>query len=332
MEREKMENGIYVKRLSKQFKVHEREPGFKGAWRSLFNRKFRLVEAVDDISFSIEPGEIVGFLGPNGAGKTTTMKMLTGLLFPTSGTLKVGGYVPFEQKAAFKRRITLVMGQKSQLIWDLPASETFLVNQAIYEIPDDRLKKMLGELTDLLDLSPLLKKPVRNLSLGERMKCELAAALLHQPDIIFLDEPTIGLDVNMQEAVRRFIKQYNERFHATVMLTSHYMADVTALCKRVIIINHGKILFDGELGSLATTMAPYKVAKLVLSEPVPQERLEAYGEVLCSDYPQVSIKVDRKEVSGRSAQILAELPVQDFTVEDPPMEDVIGLAFERAGT
>ncbi|ARU61950.1 ABC transporter [Tumebacillus avium] len=324
-------NGITVEHLSKHFKVHEREAGLSGAWRSLFNRKFRMVEAVDDISFTIQPGEIVGFLGPNGAGKTTTMKMLTGLLYPTAGKIEVGGFVPFEQKADFKRRITLVMGQKSQLIWDLPASETFLVNQAIYEIPDDQFQEILGELTDLLDLTPLLKKPVRNLSLGERMKCELAASLLHRPDIVFLDEPTIGLDVNMQEAVRKFIQQYNERFNATFLLTSHYMADVTALCKRVIIINHGKLLFDGDLGRLATDLAPYKVAKLVLSEQVPHSVLENFGEVLQSDNLQVSIKLPRADVSALSAQILAQLPVQDFTVEDPSMEDVIGLAFERSG-
>ncbi|MCX7572131.1 ATP-binding cassette domain-containing protein [Tumebacillus sp. DT12] len=322
-----MQNGIHVEHLSKHFKVHEREAGMGGAWRSLFRRQFRTVTAVDEISFHIEPGEIVGFLGPNGAGKTTTMKMLSGLLHPTSGELLVGGYKPFQQKAAFKKRITLVMGQKSQLIWDIPAMETFLVNQAIYEIPDAQFKETVGELIDLLELEPLLKKPVRNLSLGERMKCELAASLLHRPEIIFLDEPTIGLDVNMQETVRRFIKAYNERFNATVLLTSHYMADVTALCKRVIIINHGKILFDGDLAALVQNLAPYKVAKLTLSAPVEREHLQTYGEILHVEYPEVSVKLPRADVSGASAKILAELPVQDFTVEDPPMEDVIGLAF-----
>jgi ABC-2 type transport system ATP-binding protein len=324
-----MSNGIQVEHLSKHFTVHEREAGFRGAMSSLFKRKYRKVEAVDDVSFAIEPGEIVGFLGPNGAGKTTTMKMLTGLLYPTSGQIQVGGYVPYEQKAAFKKRIALVMGQKSQLIWDIPAMESFLVNQAIYEIPDDQFRETTGELIELLDLTPLLKKPVRNLSLGERMKCELAASLLHRPEIIFLDEPTIGLDVNMQETVRQFIKRYNERFNATVLLTSHYMADVTALCKRVIIINHGKILFDGGLESLVNTLAPYKVAKLVLSQPVDADELTQFGEVLHYEYPQVSLNLTRSEVSSRSARILAELPVQDFTVEDPPMEDVIGLAFAR---
>lgn len=329
MEHAAKSRGVYVEGLSKEFRVHEREAGFASAVRSLFKRKFRTVRAVDDISFTIEPGEMVGFLGPNGAGKTTTMKMLTGLLYPSGGEVRVGGYVPFEQKAAFKKKITLVMGQKSQLIWDVPASESFLVNKAVYEIPDEPYNEMLGELTDLLDLGPLLKKPVRNLSLGERMKCELAASLLHRPELIFLDEPTIGLDVNMQEAVRRFIKAYNERFNASVLLTSHYMADVTALCKRVIIINHGKILFDGDLASLVNTLAPYKEAKLVLSEPVGKEVLERFGEVLHYEYPQASIKVSRSEVSSVAAALLAHLPVQDFTIEDPPMEDVIALAFAR---
>lgn len=322
-------NGIYVEHLSKHFKVHEREAGFAGAMRSFFKRQFRTVEAVQDISLRIEPGEIVGFLGPNGAGKTTTMKMLTGLLYPTGGTINVGGYVPFEQKADFKKRITLVMGQKSQLIWDVPAGETFLVNQAVYEIPDAQFKKTVGELTDLLELGSLLKKPVRNLSLGERMKCELAAALLHRPDIIFLDEPTIGLDVNMQETVRKFIQEYNEMYNATVLLTSHYMADVTALCKRVVIINHGKILFDGDLANLVNTIAPYKVAKLVLSEPVDRGLVDRFGEVQHFDHLQVTIQLPRSAVSARSAEILASLPVQDFTIEDPPMEDVISMAFAR---
>jgi len=324
-----MDNRIVVDQLTKHFRVHEREAGLGGAVRSLFKRTFRTVEAVTDISLTIEPGEIVGFLGPNGAGKTTTMKMLTGLLHPTRGTVNVGGYVPYEQRAAFKKRITLVMGQKSQLIWDIPAMETFLVNQAIYEIPEAQFRETVDELTDLLELAPLLRKPVRNLSLGERMKCELAASLLHRPDIIFLDEPTIGLDVNMQETVRQFIHAYNERFNATVLLTSHYMADVTALCKRVIIINHGTILFDGQLERLVNDLAPYKVAKLVLSEPVTASRLSEYGDIMHHVHPQVTIKVNRSDVSAQSARMLAELPVQDFTIEDPPMEDVISLAFAR---
>ncbi|KEO81681.1 ABC transporter [Tumebacillus flagellatus] len=316
-----------VKELTKNFKVHEREAGLRGALHSLMKRSFRTVTAVDSISFGIEPGEIVGFLGPNGAGKTTTMKMLSGLLHPSGGTIDVGGYVPFQQKEAFKKRITLVMGQKSQLIWDIPAAETFLINQAIYEIPDAQYRETVGELTDLLDLEPLLKKPVRTLSLGERMKCELAASLLHRPEIIFLDEPTIGLDVNMQETVRRFIKAYNERFNATILLTSHYMADVTALCKRVIIINHGRILFDGDLNQLVSTHAPFKVAKLVFSKQVEEVDLDRYGTLLHYEYPQASIQIPREEVSQQASRMLADLPVQDFTIEDPPMEDVIGMAF-----
>lgn len=324
-----MTGGIYVEHLNKFFKVHERESGFRDAIRSLFNRQFRHVKAVENISFQIEPGEIVGFLGPNGAGKTTTMKVLTGLLYPTSGTVQVAGHVPHHHETAYKKKFSLVMGQKSQLIWDLPPMETFLVNKVIYEISDEQFQATLDELVALLELEPLLKKPVRQLSLGERMKCELAASLIHKPQLLFLDEPTIGLDVNMQETIRRFIKDYNEKYNATILLTSHYMADVVALCKRVIIINRGQILYDGELEELVERYAPYKVANLVLRQPVAETDLRQYGELLSYEYPRVSLRLPRVEVSARSAQILSALPIQDFTIEDPPMEDVISLAFER---
>ncbi|MFC4766145.1 ABC transporter ATP-binding protein [Effusibacillus consociatus] len=324
-----MTEGIRVEQLSKFFRVHEREAGFRGAVQSLFRRQYRLVKAIEDISFHIEPGEIVGFLGPNGAGKTTTMKVLTGLLYPTSGTVEVAGHVPFKHETSFKRKFSLVMGQKSQLIWDLPPMETFLVNQAVYEIPDEEFRQTLDGLIELLELEPVLRKPVRQLSLGERMKCELAASLIHRPQILFLDEPTIGLDVNMQESIRRFIKEYNEKYKATILLTSHYMADVVALCKRVIIINRGQILYDGELDALVERFAPYKVANLVLKHPVSSEELSMHGEILSSEYPRVSLRVPREEVSSRSAGILAMLPIVDFTIEDPSMEDVISRAFER---
>lgn len=228
---------IRVRDLAKHYKVHVRESGLKAAWRSLFHRTYRDVRAVDGISFEIAEGEMVGFLGPNGAGKTTTMKMLTGLLHPTAGTVEVDGFVPFRQSNAFKQRISLVMGQKSQLIWDLPAQETFLVHQAIYEIDDASFRRQRDDLVDLLQLADVIDKPVRQLSLGERMKCELAASLLHRPKLVFLDEPTIGLDVHMQEAVREFIRAYNQHFKATILLTSHYMADVSSLCERVMVIN-----------------------------------------------------------------------------------------------
>lgn len=324
-----MTRGIRVENLSKIFKVHERQPGFRGALQSLFRRRYRLVKAIKNVSFRIEPGEIVGFLGPNGAGKTTTMKVLTGLLYPTSGTVEVAGHVPFRHETAFKKKFSLVMGQKSQLIWDLPPMETFLVNKAVYEIPDAEFNETLDGLVELLQLQPVLRKPVRQLSLGERMKCELAASLIHRPQILFLDEPTIGLDVNMQEAIRRFVKEYNEKFRATVLLTSHYMADVVALCKRVILINRGQILYDGDLEALVERFAPYKMANLVLKHPVPESELAVHGEVLFNEFPRVSLRLPRVEVPSRSAAILSALPISDFTVEDPPMEDVIGRAFER---
>lgn len=320
-------NNIRVRNLSKFFKVHERQSGFWGAVQSLFRRQFRLVKAVENVSFEISPGEIVGFLGPNGAGKTTTMKVLTGLLYPTSGDVKVAGYEPYRQQDAFKRRFSLVMGQKTQLIWDLPAMETFLVNKAIYEIPEEEFQKRLEELVHLLQLQDVIRKPVRQLSLGERMKCELAASLLHRPDIIFLDEPTIGLDVHMQETIRRFIKNYNKKYGATILLTSHYMADVVALCERVIIINRGTILYDGKLDALVDRFAPYKVANLVLEYRVTEAELSEYGDVLTYEWPRVSIRLPREEVADSSARILSNLPVTDFTVEDPAMEDVISQAF-----
>src|SRR5215471_4373138 len=221
---------IHVRHLTKHYDVHEKQPGFLGSLRALFHREYRAVKAVENVSFEIGPGEIVGFLGPNGAGKTTTLKMLSGLLHPTSGEVAVAGFTPKRRQREFLTTITLVMGQKQQLIWDLPAADSFLVNQAIYEIPDDVYRQRIGELTEMLGLTGLLNKQVRKLSLGERMKCELAAALLHEPKVLFLDEPTIGLDVAMQVAIRDFVRLYNQRHDATVLLTSHYMDDVVALC------------------------------------------------------------------------------------------------------
>ena len=322
---------IHVEHLSKHYHVHVREAGLLSAFRSLFRREFRTVKAVDDISFDIPKGQIVGFLGPNGAGKTTTMKVLTGLLHPTSGQVRVGGFIPFRHEQAYKRKISLVMGQKGQLIWDIPASETFLVNKAIYDIPDDVYVRHLAELTELLQLQDLLVKPVRQLSLGERMKCELAASLLHQPEIVFLDEPTIGLDVNMQEAVRRFIAEYNRRFKATILLTSHYMADVTALCERVMVINRGKLLYDGSIAELVERFAPHKQITLIFAEPVQVERINhelgSHGMVTEHDHWRAELTVKRGDVSAISAKLLSTLPILDLTIEDPPMESVISQAF-----
>src|SRR5512139_264849 len=249
---------IAVEQLYKTYQVHQKEPGFVGSLKSFVHRRYFQVKAVDGVSFGIESGEMVGFLGPNGAGKTTTLKVLSGLLFPTQGRAAVLGFTPYERRPAYLKQFTLVMGQKNQLIWDLPAIETFLVNKAIYELATPDYAATLKELDELLDLQPLLKKQVRKLSLGERMKCELAAALLHRPRVLFLDEPTIGLDVNMQASVRQFAKAYNERHGATVLLTSHYMDDVLALCPRVIVIDRGRLIYDGDLRRLSREVRPEK--------------------------------------------------------------------------
>ncbi len=321
---------IYTQHLKKYYQVHHKEPGISGSIKSFVHRKYRDVKAVDDISFEIGAGEIVGFLGPNGAGKTTTLKMLSGLLHPSGGKSSVLGFTPYERRPEYLRRITLVMGQKQQLNWDLPAIETFLVNQAIYEIPDDAYNKTLAELTELLDLAPLLKKQVRKLSLGERMKCELAAALLHLPQVLFLDEPTIGLDVTMQTKIRHFIAEYNRRYNATVILTSHYMADVTALCKRVMVIDHGKLMYDGSLEDLSARIAPHKLIRVELSGPLNGHKLEDYGEVLKAKGQRVEFLIPRNRTSEAASRILAELPVADVTIEDPPIDEVISRVFEES--
>ncbi|HEX7594527.1 MAG TPA: ATP-binding cassette domain-containing protein [Anaerolineae bacterium] len=321
---------IHVDNLCKYYQVHQKEAGLLGSLKSFVKRKYTDVKAVDDVSFQIDAGEIIGFLGPNGAGKTTTLKVLSGLLYPTSGSARVLNFIPSERRGAFLRQITLVMGQKQQLNWDLPAMESFLVNAAIYEIPDKQFKQTLGELTELLELAPVLKKQVRKLSLGERMKCELAAALLHLPQVLFLDEPTIGLDVTMQAKIRQFIADYNERHRATVILTSHYMADVTALCRRVIVIDHGKLLYDGDLHALAEKIAPHKLIRVEFSRALNGERLEDYGEVVKTRGQRADLLIPRDAAPGVAARMLAELPIADVTIEEPPIEDVITRVFEQA--
>src|SRR2546421_4293845 len=255
---------IQLDNLRKVYRVHEREAGAGASILSLFRRTYKEVKAVEGVSFSVLPGEIVGFLGPNGAGKTTTLKMLAGLLHPTGGEAHVLGHVPWRREPDYLRNISLVMGNRNQLMWDIPAMDSYLVNQAIYEVPEKQFREALDELIELLDLSKLLNKPVRGLSLGERMKCELAAALLHRPQVLFLDEPTLGVDVTMQGRIRQFVAQHNQRYGATVLLTSHYMADVTALCKRVIVIHHGRLLYDGDLSALADRIAPFKLVRIDL--------------------------------------------------------------------
>jgi viologen exporter family transport system ATP-binding protein len=322
-----MAYAIHVRDLSKCYVVSQQETGTKAAFQGLVHRRKTEVRAVDGISFDIEPGEIVGFLGPNGAGKTTTLKMLSGLLHPTSGELSVLGYVPSKREAVFLRQITLVMGQRNQLVWDIPAELTFELNQVIYRIPRDNYRSMLTELTELLDLGSLLKKPVRNLSLGERMKCEIAAALLHRPGVVFLDEPTIGLDVTMQQRIRTFIAEYNRRSGATVLLTSHYMADVAALCKRVLVIHHGKLLFDGELSGLLQQFTSHKTIIIQLDNC--KANLSDYGEVESYEDGRYTLRVPKAETARVTERLLAELPVIDLLVEEPPIEEVIARVFAQ---
>ena len=318
---------IFVNHLSKHYEVHQKEPGFSGSLRSFFHRQYQTVRAVDDISFSINPGEIVGFLGPNGAGKTTTLKVLSGLLYPTAGDVNVCGFRSFDRKDAFLRQITLVMGQKNQLIWDLPAWESFEVNRAIYEIPKSDFRAVLKELTDLLEIEPVLKKQVRKLSLGERMKCELAAALLHRPRVLFLDEPTIGLDITMQVRVREFLADYNRRHGATILLTSHYMADVVALCKRILVIDRGHLIYDGDLSALVERVAPYKHVKIVTSRPIRAEELRGLGEIRSIDAFEATLVVPRERTSAVAAQLFQLLPIEDVTIEDPEVEEIISRIF-----
>ena len=321
---------IHVADLRKTFVVPEREAGLRSAIKSLVRRKTRTVNAVDGISFQVQPGEVIGFLGPNGAGKTTTLKMLSGLLYPTTGELSVLGYTPSRREKEFLRQITLVMGNRNQLVWDIPAIDSFELNRAIYNIPEAQYRRTRDDFIELMDLQALVHKPVRNLSLGERMKVEICAALLHRPQVLFLDEPTIGLDVTMQRRIRTFIGEYNRRYDATVLLTSHYMADVEALCKRVVVIHHGQLLFDGDLSALVERFAAYKTIVVTLEDP--SVDLAAYGALVERDGPRVSLRVAKADTPRITARLLADLPVADLTVEDPPIDDVIELVFaqERA--
>jgi ABC-2 type transport system ATP-binding protein len=308
--------------------VPVREGGLGAAVRSLVRRKTKAVTAVDGVSFEIEPGEVVGFLGPNGAGKTTTLKMLSGLLYPTSGEINVLGYVPSKREPAYLRQITMVTGNRNQLQWDLPALDSYELLRAIYRLHPDDFRKTRDEFIELLDLGDLVRKPVRNLSLGERMKVETAAALLHRPQVLFLDEPTIGLDVTMQKRIRSFVAEYNQRYGATVILTSHYMADVQALCKRVIVIHHGRLLFDGELAKLATQFGSDKTIGVTLKEGAAEGiDFSPYGRVLGRVDGKVSLNVGRGEAPEVAGRLLRDLPVADLTIEDPPIEDVIESVF-----
>src|SRR5271170_3469807 len=293
--------------LAKSFRVSASEPGFLNTLKHFFRRKYRLVEAVKPLSFSINPGEIVGFLGPNGAGKTTTLKMLTGLIHPTAGIISVSDHTPFKRQKPFLRQITLVMGNKQQLIWDLPALESFRINGAIYDIPDDELKSRIEELSAMLTLDKQLTQPVRKLSLGERMKCELLASLLHRPAVLFLDEPTLGLDVNAQTAVRNFLREYNRKYNATILLTSHYMADITALCKRVLLIHQGSLFYDGPLAAIVDRFAPYREVKLDFTADVLRESLAPFGEIQSAEGRSASLITRRESLTATVEKILAQL-------------------------
>lgn len=326
-----LRNIISVKNLKKYYRVNQKEPGFWGSVKSLLYRKYYDVHAVDNISFEIGEGELVGFIGPNGAGKTTTLKVLSGLLYPTAGQVKVLGYEPFKRQTQFQEQFALVMGQKNQLWWDLPAMESFLLNKEIYEIPQDKFQKVVKDLSFMLKVEDILKVQVRKLSLGQRMKCELIASLLHSPKILFLDEPTIGLDVVAQKNMRDFIKEYNKQFKATIILTSHYMVDVKELCKRVIIINEGKILYDGLLDKIVNKFAPFKVVNIDFDSSatlsVDRKNLKTVGDIKEFDKLHAVIHVPKDEAAKRVGKLLSRFPVSDLTIEDPAIEDIIRQIF-----
>ena len=322
---------IEVSGLTKTFRTYKKQPGFAGAIKGLFHREYEQVAAVSNVKFTIEPGELVGVLGPNGAGKTTTLKMLAGLLYPTSGSARVLGYIPWERHDGYRRQFALVLGQKNQLWWDLPARESLELNAKIYGIPADRFAHTVAEMSELLAVRDKLNVSVRELSLGERMKMELIASLLHQPKVLFLDEPTIGLDVVSQKIVREFLRKYNATHQTTILLTSHYMADIEALCQRVIIIDHGKIFFDGKLSDVVDRFADFKHITIHCdgADGCSTDSLARYGEVIERTSESVKLKVKRDRVIPACKALLDELPVRDIDIEEVPIEEVIRQIFAR---
>lgn len=321
---------VQIQDLTKSYRVYQKKEGLAASLRGLFHREYREVKAVRGIDLEVNQGEFVAFLGPNGAGKTTTLKLLSGVINPTSGEARVMGFVPWKRENAYRRRFALVMGQKNQLWWDLPAQESFRLHQQIYRIDSDSFERTRDELTDLLEIRELLKQPVRELSLGERMKMELTAALLHSPDVLFLDEPTIGLDVVAQHNIQQFLKHYQAERHITILLTSHYMKDVAALCKRVVIIAQGRIEYDGSLSGIIDSFSGHKIVTLQFAEGDTMKELERFGQVLEIVPPRAKLRIARADVPKTLAAILSQHVIEDVVVEDPPLEEVIAHAFARA--
>lgn len=320
---------IAVKELRKSFEYYTKELGVKNSIKNLLFRKTLIKEAVRDISFHIDQGEFVAFLGPNGAGKTTTLKMLSGILHPTSGSVSVMGYNPSERKNEFKRKFAIVMGQKSQLWLDLPAIESILLNKYIYQVEDDAYRKSLDELTELLHVKHVMNVQVRRLSLGERMKLELIASLIHKPRLLFLDEPTIGLDIETQKKVRDFLKYYNEQHKTTIVLTSHYMKDIEDLCSRMLLISDGQLIYDGNLKEMNGSMNQTKVIKLKFTKSVKLEQLQAYGGIRIAEDYHATLEIPKEQVNAISRELLDQLPIEDISIEDIPVEEMIVSMYQR---
>ncbi|PIY95503.1 MAG: hypothetical protein COY66_06585 [Candidatus Kerfeldbacteria bacterium CG_4_10_14_0_8_um_filter_42_10] len=320
---------ISAKNLSKNYEYYKKVPGLFGAFKSLFQREKLITEAVKSISFTVEQGELVGFLGPNGSGKTSTLKMLSGILHPSAGDAKVLDYTPWRRQEEYQKQFAIVMGQKNQLWWDLPAMESFILNKEIYEVPSDQFNKTLNYLADLLDITDILNVPVRKLSLGQRMKCELVAALLHNPKVLFLDEPTIGLDVVSQQKIREFLKKYNQERKTTILLTSHYMEDVVQLCKRVIIISKGRIIYDGNIKELIDRYATNKIVTVTFENDITVDQLSMFGEIIEFDKRRVVLKIPDQKVKENAARILATLPIDDILINEIKVEEIVRHIFQK---
>jgi ABC-2 type transport system ATP-binding protein len=322
-----MEPVIRIRGLAKSYRIYQKREGLWTAMTGLFRREYREVHAVRGIDLDVEQGEFVAFLGPNGAGKTTTLKLLSGVINPSRGEARVMGFVPWRRDNEYRRRFALVMGQKNQLWWDLPAAESFRLHQQIYRIEPEAFERTLHELVDLLDVAKLLNQPVRELSLGERMKMELTAALLHAPEVLFLDEPTIGLDVVAQHNIQQFLRQYQKLRQVTILLTSHYMKDVAALCRRVVVIAKGRIMYDGSLAGIVDKFSGHKVLTLQFADGRVPGDLARYGEVIEITEPRAKLRIDRKDISQVLSHVLAGNAIEDVSVEDPPLEEVIAQLF-----